>query len=53
MFLNILSNFDFLWVTKERADSSIEETIYVSRVYNSLKCHRNVNKKINPHKWII
>jgi len=35
MFLDILSDFDILWTTKEgRTDSSIVETMHVSRVHN-------------------
>jgi len=46
--LDILSDFDVLWTTKVRTDNSIVETVHVSRVHNSLKCHRNVTKQINP-----
>jgi len=44
MLLDILSDFDILWTTKERTDSSIVETTHVSRVPNSLTCHKNVTK---------
>jgi len=30
MFLDILSDFDILWSTKERTDNSIVKTIHVS-----------------------
>jgi len=43
--LDSLSDFYVLWTTKER---SIMETIHVSRVHDTLKCHRNVTKQINP-----
>jgi hypothetical protein len=33
---------------KEGTDSNIMETIHVSRVHDSLKCHRNVIKEMNP-----
>jgi len=46
MFLAV-SDFDILWTTKERTDGSTEETIHVSRVHSSLKCHRNVSKQTN------
>jgi hypothetical protein len=39
---------DISWITKERTDSSNEETIYVSRVHNFFKCHSNVSKQTNP-----
>jgi len=52
MLLDILSNFYFLCIKKERkkegTDSNIMETIHVSRVHDSLKCHRNVIKEMNP-----
>jgi len=39
-----------LWTTKERKrkHASFEKTINVSRVYNFLKCHRNVSNQTNP-----
>jgi len=40
-----LSDFDILWTTKERTDSSVEETVNVSEVNNFIKCHRNVSKQ--------
>jgi len=33
-----------------KIDSNIMETIHVSRVHDSLKCHRNIIKQINPLK---
>jgi hypothetical protein len=48
MLLNILSDFDVLWTAKERTKSSIVETMHVSRVHDSLKCYRKVNKQTNP-----
>jgi len=48
VLLNILSNFDVFWTTKERTGNSIVESIRVSRVHDSLKCHRNVTKQTNP-----
>jgi hypothetical protein len=47
MFWEILSDFDVLWTTKERTDSSIVEIIHVSGVNDSLKSHR-VTKQTNP-----
>jgi hypothetical protein len=47
LFLDILSDFDNLWTTKKGTDSSIVETTHVSRVHDSLKCHRNVTKQTN------
>jgi hypothetical protein len=46
-FYKFLSDSDNLWTTQERTDSSTEETIHVSRVHGSLKCHRNVYQQIN------
>jgi hypothetical protein len=43
MFLDILSDFDVLWTTKERKDSM--QTIHVSRVHISLKFHRTITKQ--------
>jgi hypothetical protein len=43
-----LSDFDILWTTKERKDSSTEETINVQNVHKLLKCHRNASKQTNP-----
>jgi len=48
MFLDILSDFDVLWTTKERTYSSTEETIHVSRFHNYLKCHRNITMQSDP-----
>jgi hypothetical protein len=48
MLSDILSDFDVLWVTKERTDSSIIEVIHPSRVHNSLTYHRNGSKQTNP-----
>jgi len=48
MLLDILSDFDVLWTMKEWKNSSIVETVHVSRVHNSLKSHRNVTKQTNP-----
>jgi len=42
-----LSDFDILQTIKGRTDSSIEETICMSRVHDSLKCHRSVTKQSN------
>jgi hypothetical protein len=39
---------DVLWTNKGRTDSSTVETIQVSRVHNSLKCHVNVTEQTNP-----
>jgi hypothetical protein len=50
MFSNILSDCDFFWTTEKRTDSSIVETIHVSRVHDSLKCPRNVTEQTNPLK---
>jgi hypothetical protein len=33
---------------KERRDGSFEKTTNVSRVYDFLKCHKNVSKQTNP-----
>jgi len=48
MLIDILSDFEVLWTTKEGTDSSIVETIHVSRIHNSLKCYRNVIKQTYP-----
>jgi len=53
MLSDILSDFDILWTIKERTDSSIVETIHMSRVHSSLKCHWMLLTKPPPYKWII
>jgi hypothetical protein len=47
MFLDILSDVDILWTTKERTDSNIMKTVCV-KISQFLKYHRNVTKKTNP-----
>jgi hypothetical protein len=49
-FLDTLSDFEVLWTSKERNGGSRDETIHVSRVHDSLKCHRNVSKQTIPIK---
>jgi hypothetical protein len=50
MLLDILSDFDILWTTKEKTDSNILETIHVPKVHDSLNVTGVLLSKPTPLK---